>query len=84
MRNVENVVDFADLCIFAEEKGIAFYNAAHDILFEDAYPPPESNMREVYLSELKNYPDLFDAKAKDILVGFMEEKNVKFITVSRD
>ncbi len=80
MKNIKNVVDFADLCIFAEEKKIAFYNKAHDILEKDAYPYPESNFREIYLSEMKY---MEDSLAKEILQKFMEENKVKYITVSK-
>lgn len=78
MKNLKNVVDFADLCIFAEQENIAFYNKAHDILYKDAYPSPESNFREVYFSETKYIEDVL---AKDILQKFMDKEKVKYITV---
>lgn len=83
MRTMENVVDFADLCRFAEEEGIAFYNAAHDILYKSAYPAPESDSCEVYLSEIQDYPQLYDPKAAEILSKFMESEKVIFISVMK-
>ncbi len=78
MKQINNVVDFGDLCSFAEEKGIAGYNEANDILYEYAYPYPESSTREVELSQMKY---VTNDKARDILTKFMEENNTKYITV---
>jgi hypothetical protein len=80
MYDVKNVVDFADLCMFAESEKIAFYNEAHDLLYKEAYPSPESNFREVYLSEMKY---LEDGKVKEILEKFMKKEKVTYITVAK-
>lgn len=80
MRKIENVVDFADLCIYAEQQGIAFYNEAHRVLEKDAYPWPESPTREVYLSEMKY---LAPGKSRDILTSYMEKHGAQFITVMK-
>lgn len=80
LKTIENVVDFADLCVFAEQEKIAYYNQAHDILFKEAYPWPESQVREVYLSEMKY---LNNEMAKEILTKFMEKNSIKFITVTK-
>lgn len=81
MRNVHNVVDFSELCIFAQDKGIAYYNEAHDVLLADAYPYPEDSLREVYLKELQYAKT---PKAADILRAFMESKGVTYITVMKE
>lgn len=78
MKNIQNVVDFADLCVFAEQEKIAFYNAAHDILDKDFYP--HDGMRELYKSEVDQYTE--DARAVEILTRFMESKNVDFINIT--
>lgn len=78
---LENVVDFSELCSFAATECGVGYNQAHDILDKDAYPSPESDTREVYLSELKNYAQLFKPGAVEILTKFMEMNNTNFITV---
>jgi hypothetical protein len=79
MKNIENVVDFADICIFAESSGLAFYNAAIDILRKHAYPWPESPLREVYKSEIKY---IEDPVAKEILTKYFESIGVDYITVT--
>ena len=78
MRNIQNVVDFADICMFAESQGIAFYNAAHSILDKKFYP--YEGMFELYKSDVNQYTD--DEKAIKILTEFMESKNVEFINIS--
>lgn len=78
MKNIKNVVDFADLCIFAEQHCGVFYNKAHDVLYKEAYPYPESPSREIYLSEMSY---VRDEDAKRILTEFMKANNVKYITV---
>ncbi len=80
MYSIDNVVDFADLCSFAEEENLAFYNQAHDILYKEAYPSPESNFREIYLSEMKYLPD---GLAKEILEKFMNKEKVTYITIAK-
>lgn len=80
MRSIDNVVDFADLCIFAEQEKLAFYNEAHDALVKDAYPWPESPMREVYLSELEYARNPL---AREILTKYMTANKVDYITVSK-
>lgn len=78
---IENAVDFSELCSFAAAECGVGYNAAHDVLYKDAYPYPESDTREVYLSELKNYAQLFKPGVVEILTKFMEMNNTNFITV---
>ena len=78
MRNIQNVVDFADICMFAEQEKIAFYNAAHAILDKEFYP--HDGMFELYKRDVDQYTD--DPKAIDILTRFMESKNVPFITIT--
>lgn len=78
MRNIQNVVDFADLCMFAEMEKIAFYNAAHDILDKEFYP--RDGMFELYKSDVDQYTE--DVKAVEILTRFMESKNVEFINIT--
>lgn len=80
MRSVENVVDFSELCSFAETSNLASYNEAHDLLFKEAYPYPEEAFRVIDLPELKY---MQDGKAKDILKAYMEDENVVYITVSK-
>lgn len=81
MRNIENVVDFADLCIFAEEIGVAHYNAAHSILDKNFYPSSDMGPTiELYKNEVHQYTD--NAKAIDILTKFMESKGVEFINIT--
>lgn len=81
MRNIENVVDFADICMFAEQIGIAHYNAAHSILDKQFYPSSDMGPTiELYKSEVDQYTN--DPKAIDILTRFMESKNVNFINIS--
>ena len=81
MRNIENVVDFADLCIFAQEIGVAHYNAAHSILDKDFYPSSDMGPSiELYKSEVEQYTE--DPQAIEILTKFMESKNVKFINIT--
>ena len=79
MKNIQNVVDFADLCVFAEQEKIAFYNAAHDILGKEFYP--FDGMRELYKQEVDQYTE--DVKAVEILTRFMESKNVDFINITK-
>lgn len=78
MRNIQNVVDFADLCVFAEQEKIAFYNAAHDILDKEFYP--RDGTFELYKEEVDQYTE--DARAVEILTRFMESKNVEFINIT--
>ena len=81
MRNIENVVDFADICMFAEREKIAYYNAAHSILDKDFYPSSDMGPTfELYKSEVAQYTD--DAQAIEILTKFMESKNVEFINIT--
>ena len=81
MRNIENVVDFADICMFAEQIGIAHYNAAHSILDKKFYPSSDMGPTiELYKSEVAQYTN--DQKAVDILTKFMESKQVEFINIS--
>jgi hypothetical protein len=81
MRNIENVVDFADICMFAEQEKIAHYNAAHSILDKDFYPSSDMGPTfELYKSEVSQYTD--DAQAIEILTKFMESKNVTFINIT--
>lgn len=80
MKTINNVVDFSDLCIFAEKQNIAFYNAAHDALIKDAYPYPEDNSREIYLSEMEYARNELAGK---ILTEYMKSKDVKYITVMK-
>ena len=81
MRNIENVVDFADICIFAQQEKIAHYNAAHEILDKDFYPSSDMGPTiELYKSEVDQYTE--DPKAIEILTKFMESKNVKFINIT--
>lgn len=80
LKKIENVVDYADLCIFAEQEKITFYNNAVDLLYKDAYPYPESSTREVYLSELKY---IQNEMVKEILSKFMTKNSVTYITVSK-
>jgi hypothetical protein len=79
MRNIQNVVDFADICVFAEFEGIAHYNAAHDILDREFYP--HDGMRELYKEEVDQYTE--DDRAVKILTRFMESKNVDFINITK-
>ena len=78
MKNIQNVVDFADLCMFAETEKIAFYNAAHDILDKEFYP--HDGMHELYKQEVDQYTE--DVRAVEILTRFMESKNVDFINIT--
>lgn len=80
MKNIQNVVDFADLCVFAQQENIAHYNAAHDILDKDFYPSFDMGMIELYKSEVDQYTE--DARAIEILTKFMESKNVEFINIT--
>jgi hypothetical protein len=81
MRNIENVVDFADICMFAEQIGIAHYNAAHSILDKDFYPSSDMGPTiELYKSEVGQYTN--NQQAVDILTKFMESKQVEFINIS--
>ena len=81
MKNIQNVVDFADLCMFAEQEKIAHYNAAHSILDKKFYPSSDMGPTiELYKSEVDQYTD--DAQAIEILTKFMESKNVKFINIT--
>lgn len=81
MRNIQNVVDFADICMFAEQAGIANYNQAHSILDKDFYPSSDMGPTiELYKSEVCQYTD--DAKAIDILTKFMQSKYVDFINIA--
>lgn len=79
MRNPKNVVDFADLCIFAEQIGVAHYNAAHSILDKNFYPDGYGTF-EVYKSDVDQYTD--NALAVEILTKFMESKGVEFINIA--
>jgi hypothetical protein len=78
MRNIQNVVDFSELCVFAEQIGVAHYNAAHDILDKNFYPDGYGTF-EVYKSDVDQYTD--DNKAIEIMVKFMESKGVEFINI---
>ena len=80
MRNIKNVVDFADICMFAEQEKIAHYNAAHDILDKDFYPSFDMGMIELHKSEVDQYTE--DLRAIEILTKFMESKNVEFINIT--
>lgn len=81
MRNIENVVDFADICMFAEKIGVAHYNAAHDILDKDFYPASDMGPTfELHKCEVEQYTE--DSRAIEILTKFMESKNVKFINIT--
>jgi hypothetical protein len=77
MKTVENVVEYAELCSYAEKIGLACYNSANDLLYKLAYPYPESPQREVELSEMKYY----EGNASEILSRFMTDNNVNYITV---
>lgn len=82
MRTIENVVDFSELCLFAEQAGLAGYNEANDLLYKDAHPTPEGHNREVSLYELANYADSYEARAREILMKYMEMYDVTYITVT--
>lgn len=86
MRTVttENLVEFSELCIFAEAECGVDYNTAHDVLSKDAYPGPEFDQLGLYLSEFKKYPEMFNPEAVRILCKFMETNGVKSITVTKD
>ena len=77
MRNIKNVVDFADICVFAEKEKIAFYNAAHDILGKFY---PHDGMFELHKSEVDQYTD--DPQAIEILTRFMESEKVELINIT--
>lgn len=78
MRNIQNVVDFSDLCMYAEAQKIAFYNGAHDILRK--FWPDQGSTFEMHFGEAEQYTD--DAKAIQILDGYMVSKGVKFININ--
>jgi ABC-type sugar transport system substrate-binding protein len=78
MRSIENVVDFSDLCIYAESNKIAFYNAAHDILRQ--FWPDQGSTFVLYLGETEQYTD--DAKAIQIIEGYIKSKGVDFININ--
>lgn len=79
MRTVKNVVDFADICMFAEQQKLAFYNAAHDILLD--FYPYDGMPFELYKEEVDQYTE--DAKAIEILTKFMESENVEMINITK-
>lgn len=78
MRNIQNVVDFSDLCVFAEQIGVAHYNGAHSILDKNFYPDGYGTF-EVHITDVDQYTD--DAKAIEIMTKFMESKGVEFINI---
>jgi hypothetical protein len=78
MRNIKNVVDFADLCVFAEQENIAGYNPAHDILNEFY---PHDGTFELHKIEVDQYTD--DPQAIEILTRFIESKKVEFINITQ-
>lgn len=79
MRNLENVVDFADICMFAESEKMAFYNAAVELLQREFYPDAGSPL-QLYRCEVDQYTD--DPKAIEILQGFMDHNQVEFINIT--
>lgn len=79
MKNIQNVVDFADICMFAEQQKIAHYNAAHDILDKDFYPDMDP-IYKLHKCEVEQYTE--DPQAIEILTKFMESKNVEFINIT--
>ena len=81
MRNISNVVEFSDICVFAEQEKLAYYNAAIDVL-KDFYPSPEENMFELYLGEVDQYTD--NALAIEIMTKFISSKGVKYINIAKD
>lgn len=81
MKNIYNAVEFSTLCMFAEEQKMAHYNAAHEILFSDAYPHPEDQVREIYYDEMQYARN---PKAAEILTRYMESKGVRYINVLKE
>lgn len=81
MKNIYNAVEFSTLCMFAEEQKMAHYNAAHEILFGDAYPYPEDQAREIYYDEMRYARN---SKAAEILTRYMESKGVRYINVLKE
>jgi hypothetical protein len=67
--------------MFAEQIGVAHYNAAHSILDKDFYPYSDMGPTlELYKSEVSQYTD--NTQAIEILTRFMDAKNVDFINIS--
>lgn len=79
MRDLKNVVDFAELCLFAEKAGIAHYNMAHEILDKDFYPDTYGTF-QVDKLDVDQYTD--DTRAIDILTKFMEAKGVEYVHIT--
>ncbi len=76
MSKLKNVFPYTDLCSFAEERKLSFWNNTIDLLNEQWLPFYETSKFTIYHSDLDDENEIENPLMRQIFKEFFEKHNI--------